>query len=126
MFQVLYEFSDTWPTEGICKVKAPSIEGEIAVSPDSARKRANGYLARYVALAMEAGEPILYWGKRPAWRMPIYLALRGWGQVAKLGEIAVDAMTRDVLPLTKEQITEMQNRANAIASRLTSAPTTAS
>jgi hypothetical protein len=125
MFQVLYELTDSWPAEGICKVRAPGIEGEIAVSPDSARRRANGYLARYVALAMEAGEPVLHWGKRPVWRMPIYLALREWGQVAKLGEIAVDAMTRDVLQLSKEQIEEMQNRANAIAARLTPTATTA-
>jgi len=126
MFQVVYEYREPWPVEGALKVKAPALEGEIQVPPDSARRRANGYLARYVALALEAGEPMLIWGDRPYWRMSIYLNLRGFGQVARLGEIVVDAMTREVLQLSKEQILEMQDRADAIASRLTPATRTAS
>jgi hypothetical protein len=126
MFQVVYECREPWPVEGALKVNAPALEGEIQVSPDSARQRANGYLARYVALAMEAGEPMLIWGERPCWRMPVYLNLRGFGQVAKLGEIAVDAMTREVIQLSKQQIIEMQDRADAIASRLTLATTATS
>lgn len=102
-------------------VKAPPIEGEIAVSPDAARRRANGYLARYVALAMEASEPVLIWGDHPVWRMWVYLCLPGYGQVAKLGEIEVDATTRRVISLPQATITEMQERADAIASRLTPA-----
>lgn len=80
---------------------------EVQVSPDAARRRANGYLARYVGLAMEAGDPALVWGHKPIWRMPIYLTLRGWGQVAKLGELDVDALTREVLPFSHTQIKEM-------------------
>jgi hypothetical protein len=126
MFQVVHECHEPWPTEGGLNVKTPALEGKIQVSPDSARRRANGYLARYVALAMEAGEPMLAWSDRPRWRMPVYLQLLGFGQVARLGEIEVDAMTRDVIPLSKEQIIEMQDRADAIASRLTLATGTAS
>ena len=100
--------------------RPPSLEGKIEVSPDAARRRANGYLARYVALAMEAGEPVLVWGQRPVWRMPVHLTLCSWGQIAKLGEIDVDARTREVLPLSPTQIIEMQDRADAIAARLTS------
>lgn len=96
------------------------LQGEIQIAPDSARRRANGYLARYVALAMEASDPVLVQGQRPVWRMAVYLTLRGWGQVAKLGEIDVNALTSEVLPLSHTQITEMQNRADAIAVRLTS------
>lgn len=95
---------------------------EVQVSPDSARRRANGYLARYVGLSIEAGDPALVWGQKPAWRMPVYLTLWGWGQVAKLGELAVDALTREVLPLSSIQIKEMQDRADAIAARLTPTP----
>jgi|688.fasta_scaffold150698_3 hypothetical protein len=96
------------------------IQGEIQVSPNSARRRANGYLARYVALAMEANDPVLVRGPRPVWRMTVYLTWRGWGQAAKLGEIDVNALTREVLPLSHTQITEMQERADAIAACLTS------
>lgn len=122
MFQVIYEQTAKWPESGAFMVKTPPLEGEIQVSPDSARRRANGYLARYVALAMEASDPVLVWGQKPVWRMAVYLTLRGWGQVAKLGEIDVNALTREVLPLSNTQITEMQDRADAIATRLT--PTT--
>ncbi len=120
MFQVIYEQPNSWPETGLFTVKTPPLEVEIAVSPDSARRRANGYLARYVALAMETGEPALVWGENPIWRMPVYLTLRGWGHVATLGEIDVNAQTREVFPLSSTQITEMQDRADAIAARLTS------
>ncbi|MBX3011301.1 MAG: hypothetical protein KF832_07325 [Caldilineaceae bacterium] len=120
MFQVIYEQATIWPENGTFTVKTPSLEIEIQVSPDSARRRANGYLARYIGFAMEAGDPALVWGDKPVWRLPIHLTLRGWGQVAKLGELDVDALTRDVLPLSPVQIREMQDRANAIAARLTS------
>lgn len=119
MFQVMYEQTANWPESGAFMVKTPPLEGEIQVSPDAARRRANGYLARYVALAMEASDPVLVWGQKPVWRMAVYLTLRGWGQVAKLGEIDVNALTREVLPLSNTQITEMQDRADAIATRLT-------
>ena len=122
MFQVIYEQATTWPESGGFTVKTPPLEVEIQVSPDSARRRANGYLARYVGLAMEAGEPALMWGQKPVWRMPIYLTLRGWGQVAKLGELDVDALTREVFPFSHTQIKEMQDRADAIATRLTPTP----
>ncbi|MCL4863630.1 MAG: hypothetical protein KJZ93_29765 [Caldilineaceae bacterium] len=121
MFQVVYEHQQPWPETGTLTVKAPPIEGEIAVSPDAARRRANGYLARYVALAIEASEPVLIWGDHPVWRMSVYLCLPGYGQVAKLGEIEVDALTRQVFSLSQATITEMQERADAIASRLTPA-----
>lgn len=122
MFQVIYEQTPTWPENGAFTVKTPPLEVEVQVSPDSARRRANGYLARYVGFAMEAGDPALVWGQKPVWRMPVYLTLRGWGQIAKLGEIDVDAITREALPLSSIQITEMQDRADAIAARLTATP----
>ncbi len=119
MFQIAYQHNQTWPDDGPIHIQTPALEGDIHVSPDSARRRANGYLARYVAMAAEAGSPSLLWGRSPHWQMPIYLSLRGLGQVAILGTIEVDARTRDVVPLSAEQITDMQNRADAIAQRLT-------
>ena len=123
MVQVIYEHTIDWPEQGTLTVKAPPVEGEIAVSPDSARKRANGYLARYVGLALEAGEPVLVLGPNPLWRMPVFLTLRGWGQVVTLGTITIDATTRAVVPFSSNQIKEMQDRADAIAARLTQTPT---
>jgi hypothetical protein len=98
MFHVIYEQATTWPESGGFTVKTPPLEVEIQVSPASARRRANGYLARYIGLAMEAGDPALVWGQKPVWRMPVYLILRGWGQVAKLGELDVDAIAARLTP----------------------------
>ncbi len=118
MFQIAHEHNHAWPEEGPAHIQAPGVEGDIHVSPDSARRRANGYLARYVAMATEAGAPSLLWGEPPRWQMPIYLSLRGLGQVAMLGTIEVDALTREVIPLSSDQITTIQNRADALAQRL--------
>jgi hypothetical protein len=126
MFQIVYEHDQLWPEGEMLKVKAPPIEGEIAVPPDAARRRANGYLARYVALAMEADEPVLIWGNPPVWRLAVYLCLPGFGQVAKIGELDVDALTRRPIPLAQEKIIEMQNRADAIASHFAPAAKPAS
>jgi hypothetical protein len=126
MLQIVYEYEQLWPEGETFKVKAPPIEGEIAVSPAAARPRANGYLARYVALAMEADEPVLIWGDPPVWRLAVYLRLPGFGQVAKLGELDVDALTRQPIPLAQEKIIEMQDRADVIASHFTPAAEPAS
>lgn len=40
------------------------------------------------------------------------------GEIGTLGSVKVDAQTGQVIPLTPEQISAMQERANAIATRL--------
>lgn len=118
MFQIIYETNPPVLKDGVLQVKTPSIDAEITVTPDSARKRANGYLARYVALAVEAHSPALIWTEHPIWRMQVYLSLPEFGRVALLGEIDIDAETKEPVPLTDEQIKTMQTRADIIASRL--------
>lgn len=119
MFQIVYEYEQPWPEDGTLVVKMPSISREIKVSPASARRKANGYLTCEVAMALRPGDPALVCGARPMWRMPILLQLPHWGPVATLGSVDVDALTRDVIPLTPEQITSIQAQAHAIATRLT-------
>jgi hypothetical protein len=47
--------------------------------------------------------------------MPIDLHLESIGQLATLGFIDVDAMTREVIPLSTDQIDAMRSQAHAIA-----------
>ena len=122
MFQVAYEYAAPWPATGPIQIKA-QFEIEIDVSPEQARRTANSYLTLHVGMALQPGEPTLMLSERPFWRMPVNLHLRGFGKVATLGTIAVDALTDEVLPFSEEQINMIQERANAIAARLTSETT---
>ena len=87
------------------------------ITADAARRKANGYLTAYVSLFIKAGSSIFIPGEIPLWRMTTFLRLRGHGWVATVGFIEVNALTREVVPLTPEQITEMKGRAHdAVAS----------
>lgn len=103
-----------------------NVDVEIGISSVIARRRANGYLATEVAMMIVAGDPILFLSDQPVWRVPALLHLTGLGDVASVGAIDIDASTGDVIRLSDQQILEMQNRADAIALRLTSSTTTRS
>ena len=68
-----------------------------------------------------AGQPALVVGDRPVWRVPACLYLPGLGEVAKLGSIEVDSLTGQVVEPSPEQITLLQDRANAIAAHFATA-----
>jgi hypothetical protein len=88
--------------------------GDIAVSPEQARRRANGFLSREVALFAEADTPVLMLGSHPVWRMNIHLILRGKGNMGQIGMLDVDAVTGEIFPLSEQQIREIQNHARTI------------
>ncbi|HSN77364.1 MAG TPA: hypothetical protein VL334_20025 [Anaerolineae bacterium] len=92
---------------------------------DQVRRRAQGYLTEHVAMALRPGEPVLVWGDKPVWRTPVWLHLRGHGQVAAVGSLDVDAATGEVIPLSPDQIRGMQDRADVFARRLTPQTTAA-
>ncbi len=119
MVAILQEYTIAWPTEGAVQVQAPSIEGKVQVSPDAARRRANSYLSLEVAMEFQPGEPLLVWRDRPVWRMPVNLHLRPLGELATLGTIEVDAMTRAVIPFSDNQIQQMRERAHELVAYLT-------
>lgn len=123
MLQIVYEQEPIEAADGTVHVELPPITGRIAVSSESARRCANGYLARHVGVVMAAGEPALVWQDAPVWRMPIYLHLSGFEYIARLGEIDVSALRREVLPLSAEMIETIQTQADAIATRFTSSAT---
>ena len=118
-FMIQQAVSSNWPSEGALRLDVPGVTGEISVSPDLARRRAKGYLSREVGMAFRPGESVLVWGSQPVWRMTIHLFLRGYGQVAELGAIEVDAISGEVIPLASAQISAVQGQADAIARHLT-------
>ena len=90
------------------------------VTSTEAKRRAQGYLTVEVAMALRPGEPSLTGGPKPVWRMPVWLHLRGFGQVESLGSLDVDATTGEVVPMSPVEIQKMQDGADAIARRLAS------
>ncbi len=122
MLQILYEYPIEWGDDDPRTLRATvDLKATLSVSPDSARRKANGYLGQNVAMSIQADEPILVWGSRLVWRMPVSLFLRGLGRIATLGTLDVDAQTREVIPLSITEITSLQERANAFALRFSPA-----
>ncbi|MBI4670211.1 MAG: hypothetical protein HY741_00905 [Chloroflexi bacterium] len=117
MFQVMLEFDEEWAVNDSHRVEG-NFDCEIAVSPIIAKRRAGVYLAMHVTMMTLAGTPTLVVGERPVWRCPVYFNYLPLGEVGTLGTIEVDAQTGEAIPLTPEQISAMQERANAIATRL--------
>lgn len=97
---------------------------KVHVSPESAKRRANGYLTCEVGLPFRPGEPTLLQDEYARWRMPIYLHLLGYEKVAMPGFIEVNAMTRALIPLTTVQITALQDHAHELATSFISSPPT--
>jgi len=121
MVQIILPYKES-QTEQPLHIKA-NVDVEIGVSSIVARRRANGYLAMEVAMMIVAGDPILFLSDRPVWRVPALLHLSGLGDVANVGMVEIDATSGEVIKLSEQQITEMQNLADAIATRLTSSAT---
>lgn len=126
MFQVTVEFKQPWPDQGAMQLDLPRLVGEIHVSPEAASQRAKGYLTCEVGMAFRPGAPTLIWGDRPVWRMPIQLHLRGYSPITLSDAINVDAMTKEVIPLSLLEITALQDRADDFAIRFTSSTNSAS
>jgi hypothetical protein len=121
MLQVLSEHAMEWPATGPWEIQAPPLSVRVEIAPAVARRRANGYLGLHVGMALLANNPRLLVRQRPQWRFDIDLQLPQVGKVATLGVIEVDATTGDVLALADAVITDLQERADVIATRLTPA-----
>ena len=121
MVRIVYQYPATWPEEGPLRVDA-RFSGEITVSPTQARQRASGYLAREVALFLTAGEPMLILDDQPRWQVPAILRLRGYGNLAEVGLIEVDARTGQVEPLDEAEIRVIREHAHELVACLTPSP----
>lgn len=111
------------PEAGAWRIEIPSMTLDVSIDPETARRRANGYLVTYVSMMLHALNPILILNGPPVWRLSLSLWLRDIGDVATLGTLDVDAHTGGVVSLTTAQIRVIQDQANAIVARF--APATA-
>jgi hypothetical protein len=114
MFPVAYDYQRVWPENQSLKIEI-QLAHEITIPPTVAQQKANGFLAGYVTLMVSSGQPTLWLKERPVWRIPAVLKLPHLGEVGVVGTIDVDAQTGTIIPLTTEQITRMQEIADAIA-----------
>lgn len=122
MFPILYEYTDSWPTEGPLQIKAHFIE-EIRVKPEEARRTANAYLGLEVSMALRASNPMLMLGgQRPVWRLFIDLHWYKQGKIATLGTLDVDASNDKVISLSNHEIENLRNKANDLIGRLAPTP----
>jgi hypothetical protein len=119
--QIAFTYPDPWPESG--RVEIAGQPYDIPISPEQARRRAKGFLAGYITMLVTAGEPILLIDEQPVWRVSARLVLPGVGEVGTLGAISIDDQTGEVIPLSPEAITQMQDLAHAIAAYYASTPT---
>lgn len=61
-----------------------------AITPLVARQNANVYLLMNVGNMFSAGDPILFLGEPPYWKVPVFCAFPEFEQREKIGELAVD------------------------------------
>jgi len=68
-----------------------------AITPFVARQNANVYLLKNVGNMLSAGEPNLFMGESPHWRVPIFCAFPEFNRREKIGELAVDIASGAIL-----------------------------
>lgn len=124
--EIVYEVTERWPTSGPMQVTVPSIQIDIPVSPETARRRANGYLAMYVALLLGTSDPRLLMGEPLTWKLSVNLHLPRIGYVGQIGTIQINALTGSVIPLSATDIQLYQERAHDLIGHLASAAKTGS
>jgi hypothetical protein len=119
--QIAFTYPDPWPGSG--RVEIAGQPYAIPISPEQARRRAKGFLAGYITILVTAGEPTRLIDEAPVWRVTARLVLPGVGEVGTLGAISIDAQTGEVIPLSPEAITQMQDLAQTVARYYASTPT---
>ena len=68
-----------------------------AITPFVARQNVNTYLLMNVGNMLSAGEPILFLGEHPHWKVPVFCAFPEFDRREKIGELAVDINSGAIL-----------------------------
>jgi hypothetical protein len=85
-----------------------------AIDETTARRAANGYLSREVGIAFGAIEGVFVPLEHPIWQFAIQFHLPRLGQLGVMGIVDVNAQTGDPIPLPRQIIDSIQDRADAI------------
>lgn len=94
----------------------------INVTAFSAKQKVTGFVADAISTNMHAADPTLIVGDKICWRVPIILSLPPTGDRGQVGAIDVDVATGQ-LQITSKLITEIERRADYLATSPTSTPT---
>ena len=82
------------------------------ITADDARRKANGYLSRYVSTGYSAKDPELLQQDKLIWQVLVTYKTPGLSPV-RMGFLDIDAETGDVTPFTQEEIQLIRSRASA-------------
>jgi hypothetical protein len=84
------------------------------LTPEAARRRANGWLLDNVGNLLLAAEPELVVGDRIVWRAPVILTSPSRGHIGTLGTLDLDAVSGEVLA-DQSTIDQFHARASELA-----------
>ena len=118
MFEILYNYQDPWP-ENESRQLHVQFNHEIVISPDVARRKANGFLAGHISMMVSAKRPTLILNNVPTWRVTAVLMLPEVGEAGIIGTIDISAQTGEIKLPSTEEIHHMQELAHAIATHFT-------
>ncbi len=99
------------------------IHTRLNISAYVAKQKANVCLALHCGQSFCVDEPVLQMGQRIFWLVPVWLSTPQGGHQAKIGELAVDAQTGEVLE-AGERCRVLKQIANALLQSSSSAPST--
>ncbi len=88
------------------------IEMEV-LSPDIARRKANAWLLMNAGNLLGAERPELVLGEQLAWRVDVVLTSPTRGQVGRIGQLCLDAVTGEIL-VTETLVDELIANADAL------------
>lgn len=90
------------------------LSAEVNLTADMARRKVNAFLATHVGNLLLADEPIMAFGNRIVWRVPVDLTAPHKGRLGRVGEIDIDVENGELL-LNEAQIEAIRERAHRLA-----------
>jgi hypothetical protein len=106
----------TGPLQGTTGAIHVDQSPEINITSFVARQKATRFVITEISTQLLGEMPELRAGDRPYWSVPVVLTSPARGIIGKVGEIAVDAMTGELL-VNEETVRRMTEDARRLAER---------
>lgn len=91
---------------------AVHIDAEV-LDAEIARRKANVWLLKYAGNLLGAKNPELILQNRLIWRVDVVLATSKRGQIGKVGQLQIDALTGEIIS-TENLVNELLSNADAL------------
>lgn len=98
------------------------VTADVNISAYAARQKVNSFVLSEVSYMMHAGKPMLVFGERICWRVPVILSLTSRGDMGEVGTIDVDVESGQMY-VSPQLVTEINARAEALTTRSPSTTT---